>query len=524
MVVTAVAYSPALNGEFLSWDDQAYVSSNKLLRDAAGLAAIWNPSSTELNQYYPLLFTSYWLEYQMWGANSRAYHAVSIALHLVNVILVLLLIQQLGASPWVAFGTAAIFALHPTQVASIAWVAERKNTLSGCFYLIAFLLYLRHRRTDSGAAYGGCLVAFLAAMLSKTQTLTLPVSIFIADRLLQRARLLRQQDVARVVIKLLPMLALGLIAVVITTRVEQRGVDVAAFRLPTLAERPFIVANAPWFYLYKFLLPINLSPLYPKWSVSAADPTWWLGILAWPAVVAAAVKWQERIGALALWGMAHFVVSLAPVLGVIPFGYQQHTVVADHYLYLAIIGAAVALTATVDRLAGSMQWGTQRVAATALGVMVLGAYAVQSFRESQQWRDTPTFWRRVIERSPNTFAAYYSLAEYYQNHRQWAEALPLFRKAFEIRSDSPGAFNGYVEALRRTQNEAAALDACTATLQQNPRFVAAYLQRARSYEHMGKRDDALNDYRTVMETFPQGSEGWTLANRQRQRLEAAPTN
>ncbi len=524
LVVTTAAFSPTFKAELLSWDDQAYVSSNKLLRDGAGLRAIWNPATPDLSQYYPLLFTSYWLEYQLWGANSRGYHTVGLLLHLLNVVLVLVLVRELGASPWVAFGSAAIFALHPTQVASVLWVAERKNTLSGCFFLVAFLLYLRHRRTGSGAAYGGCLAAFLAALLSKTQTLTLPVSILAADWLLQRARQLRNVGLAPVVIKLAPMFALGLVAVLVTSYVERREVAVAAFRLPTLAERPFIVANVPWFYVYKFLLPINLSPLYSKWNIAATDPVWWVGIIAWLVVVAAVVKWWERIGTLPLWGLVHFFVTLTPVLGIIPFGYQQNALVADHYLYLAIIGAGLALAASAERVAGSLRISNGRVLASALGVLLLAAYAVQSYRESQHWVDTPTFWRRVIERSPNTFAAYYSLANYYQDRRQWAETLPLYRKAFEIRSDSPGAFNGYTETLRRIQGEAGALEACNAALQQNPRFVAVYLQRARTYERLGKRDYALNDLRHAMEISSKGSEGWTLANRARQRLEAAPGN
>jgi tetratricopeptide (TPR) repeat protein len=525
LLVTVVVFSPTFNAQLLSWDDQAYVSYNKLLRDGAGLQAIWNPTSPDLSQYYPLLFTSYWLEYRLWGTNSRGYHTVSLLLHLANIVLVLFLAQRLGASPWVAFGTAAIFALHPTQVASVMWVAERKNTLSGCFYLIAFLLYLRHRRSGSAAAYGACLAAFVAALLSKTQTLTLPVSILAADWLLQRGRRLRTIGVAPVVMKLVPMFALGLVAVLITSYVERREVAVAAFRLPTLAQRPFIVADAPWFYVYKFLLPINLSPIYAKWNVSPAEPVWWLGIIAWPAVLAAAAKWWERIGTLTLWGLVHFFVTLTPVLGVIPFGYQQHTMVADHYLYLAIIGAGLALAASAERIIGTaQQWTPRRSVVTACGVLLVTAYAVQSYRESQHWLDTPTFWRRVIERSPETFAAYYSLAHYYQDRHDWAQTLPLYRKAFEIRGDSPGAFNGYTEALRRTQGDAAALDACNATLQQSPRFIAAYLQRAHIYERLGRRDDALSDLRHVMDIAPKGSEGWTLASRARRRLEAAPSN
>lgn len=477
-----------------------------------------------MDQYYPLLFTSYWVEYRLWGADAKGYHVTNLVLHLVNIVLVVLLLQQLGTPPWAAMAAAAVFALHPTQVASVVWVAEQKNTLSGCFYLIAFLLYLHHRRTGSWAAYAGCLTAFLAALLSKTQTVTLPVSLLLAEWLLQAKARLRELGVREIGMRLAPMVAIGLLALVVTTVVEQHKVDVGWFRLPSATERAFIVANAPWFYAAKFLLPINLAPIYPRWSISAVDPVWWVGIIAWPVVIGALARWRQRIGTFALWGIAHFWIALTPVLGFISYGYQQHTFVADHYLYLANIGGGLALAVLVDRLAGHAQWTNRRIAATAVGTILIALYAVQSLREAHHWHNTPTFWRRVIERNPSSFAAYYSLAEYSRNSRNWAEALPLYRRAAEIRTDSPGAFNGYADALRKTQGDAAAIAACTAKLEQDPSFLAGYLQRARSYEALSKREEALTDYGRVLSLAPAGSEAWKVAEQRRNRLQSGASN
>lgn len=518
LVATTVAFSPGLNAQLLSWDDESYVSENVLLRNAAGLGGIWNPAARGQPQFYPLLFTTYWLEYQTWGARPAGYHVMNLVLHLANVVLVILLVRRLGTSAWTALGAAAIFALHPTQVASVVWVAERKNVLSGFFYLLAFLLFLAHRSRDDWRAYGSSLGAFVAALLSKTQTVTLPGSLLATEWLLRDTGRLRRVSPVGLAARLAPMLALGAIMATVTNSFERASVGASWFRLPAPAARPFIAATAPWFYVATFLAPVDLSPIYPMWSVSPTDPTWWLALLAWPLVGVALYRWRVAIGALPLWGLAQFCICLIPVIGLVPFGYQQHTLVADHYLYLANIGAAVALASWADRLAGAADWTRRRRVVTALGLALCVFYVAQSYREASYWHDTPTFWQRVLERNPTSFAANYSLGNYHRERRNWPGALPYYRTAYAIRGDHPGAFRSYTKALRATQGEQVALALCNAKLQQDPKFLAAYLERATSYEQLGNRSAAIEEYRQVLRLAPPGSEGEQIAQRNLQRL------
>jgi hypothetical protein len=220
VLLTTLAFQPTFGAGFIEWDDQIYVEENPLLHDVSGLKKFWNPTLRGMPQYYPLLFTSYWLEYRLWGLRPGGYHAVNLGLHLANVGLVLLLMRSFGASGWVAALAAGVFAVHPVQVASVAWIAERKNTLSGFFYLISFLLYLRHRRTGSRWAYAACLGAFLGALLSKTQTATFLISLLLAEWLLQRTGRLRKVTLGGVAARLLPMLALCGLAAVVTVYFE----------------------------------------------------------------------------------------------------------------------------------------------------------------------------------------------------------------------------------------------------------------------------------------------------------------
>jgi len=521
LVLTTLVFRPVLHAGFLSWDDTAYVSANKLLRDAAGLKQIWNPFAPTEDQYYPLVFTSYWMEYRLWGADSQGYHAVNVGLHLVNVVLVTALVRSLGGSAWVAIGTAAVFALHPLQVASVAWIAERKNLLSGCFYLIAFLLYLRDRQRGSWGAYAGCLLAFGAALLSKTQTVTLPASLVLVEWLLATPARLRPAQPRAIAARIAPLLAFGLLAAVVTTVIEHGNAEWP--RLPTAAERPFIVAAAPWFYASKFLLPIGLSPIYPRWNLSAAGPLPWLSVVAWPVVVAVIARHRAGLGALALWGLADFLVALMPVLGLVPFGFQQHALVADHFVYLAVLGGGLAVAVWAERLAGRPGWTARRAIVCVAGLLVVAAYGVQTSREARYWRDDETFWQHVLTHNPDCLPAQQSLGFHYRSQGQWRKALPYFRRAAEIRPDHPRVFHWYVVALRSVQGAQAAVGACDRKVAEDPGFAIAYLERAESYEMLGRPQDALDDYAHVLRMAPRGSADWQAAQRGRSRLQPGAT-
>src|SRR5439155_13216216 len=141
------------------------------------------------------------------------------------------------------------------------------------------------------------------------------------------------------------------------------------------------------------LAPVGLAPIYGKWDIASAGMLPWIGVVAWPLVLALIVRHREQIGALSLWRIAHFFVSLTPVLGLVPFGLQQHTFVADHFVYLAMIGAGLALGVWVERLAGQLSTSRGHAIASAAGLLLLGVYGVQSYRESLHWRNDETFWR-----------------------------------------------------------------------------------------------------------------------------------
>ena len=521
VAATLAAFFPAFSADFVRFDDHQYVTENKLLRDAAGLKEIWNPFATTLPQYYPLVFSSYWLEYRLWQLTPAGYHLTNVLLHALNALLVLQLVRTLGASLWLAAGAAALFALHPAQVESVVWVTERKNTLSGFFFLVAFLLYLRHRRTGRWNAYGGSLAAFSCALLSKTQTVSFPVIAAFTDWLLQRDRRLRRLEPAAVAARIAPMLALALVGAVITALVERRAAP-HWFTPAPLLERGIVALTVPWFYLKTFLAPLSLSPFYPKWEIVASSPKWWVGGLAWAAVLTILVRWRQRMAALLLWGSVEFLAALIPVLAVVPFAFQQYSYVADRFLYLSCIGGGVIATAAAERLAGSARWTLRSATVLASGVLVLLACGVATHRQSTYWQSDFAFWTFAAQRNPQAYPPQINLGHLYKAKAEWPEALEHYRAAHLLQPADTLALKNYLEALQSVRGADAVVAACDEELAQRvTNTYVVHLYRAQSCELLGRRAEAAADYDAALRVTRPGSPAWQHVQQRRARLEAS---
>jgi hypothetical protein len=514
LLATTLAYLPTFNAGFVRWDDQYYVEENPLLPDADGLQKIWNPFGHDTQQFYPLVFSAYWLEYRLWGLDARGYHAVNVGLHAVNALLVLCVALELGVSTPVAAATAAVFALHPVQVASVAWISELKNTLSGVFYLLCALAYIRHRRRGAWSTYGLCLLAFVGALLSKTQTVTLPATLLLADWALQRLGRIRRASLVNVAARFVPMLVLGAVAGWITMRFEQEPWT----RTFTFTDRLLIIANAAVFYARTFFAPFWLSPIYPEWHVMASDWQWWAAPIVCAVGVGVLVLGRRRLPDLVMWGIAHFYVVLIPVLGLFSFNFQTYTLVADHFLYLSILGGGLAVAVAAERAFDTRQLPSRQPVIAAAALLLLTGCGVQTYLECLHWRSNLTFWTRVRDRDPDGFLANYNLGNHYRHTGQWPQAVPFYRRAAEIRTKVDYPFLRYVEALDHASGAQAVVDMCTQRLARNPQFYLASFQRGISQEQLGHVHEALQDYERTLQLAPRGSGPWSEAEQRHARL------
>lgn len=260
LAATLLAYHPAWHGEFL-WDDDAHVTREEL-RSWPGLVRIWTDVRAT-QQYYPVVHTAFWLQHRLFGDNPTGYHLVNIGLHALNAWLAGHLLTRLAAPGGRLAG--AIFALHPVMVESVAWISELKNLLSGTFYLMAALAWIRFEAQRRRRWYGLALALFALALGSKTVTATLPGALLV---LLwwHRGRLSWRRDV----LPLAPFFVLGAASGLFTAWVEHEliGAKGAAFELGW-AERGLLAGRAVWFYAGKLLWPAELVFIYPRWTVDA---------------------------------------------------------------------------------------------------------------------------------------------------------------------------------------------------------------------------------------------------------------
>jgi len=401
LLATLAVYAPVLGAGFI-WDDDQYVENNRLLRTPAGLATIWlEPRS--LPQYYPLVHTSYWLEYRLWQLDPRGYHLTNVILHALAAIALWRVALRLALPG--AFLAGALFALHPVAVESVAWIAERKNTLSTLLYLVAALTLLPLFGADGpGAPHSGRrrlryvagALLFGGALLAKTVTASLPAALLVVEW--WRHGRIRP----KALLSTLPLFVIGLTAGLTTVWLERHhvGAVTEAFDIGA-GERLLIAGRAVWFYATKIICPVGLSFVYPRWEIDATSPAQWLFPIAAGAAVLALWVARHRIGRGPLATTLLFGGTLLPVLGFFDVYPMKYSFVADHFQYLAILAPLTALGALIGGTSATRPARVGRLASAAL-LVLLGSLTLGYV---QNFDDRETLWRHTLTRNPTSALA-----------------------------------------------------------------------------------------------------------------------
>ena len=452
-----LVYRPAWQGGFL-WDDAAHVTRPEL-RSWQGLSRMWfEPGATQ--QYYPLLYSAFWVEYKLWGETTLGYHLVSISLHAAAALLVALVLRRLAIPG--AYLAAAIFALHPVQVESVAWITEQKNTLSAVFYLGAALVYLRFDRTRKTSSYCWAMGLFVLSLLSKTVTVTLPAALLVIFWW-QRGRLSWKKDV----LPLTPFFLVSAAAGILVAWVEIKlvGAEGAAFEL-TLLERGLLAGRAIWFYLGKLVWPADLLFVYPRWHVSQA--VWWQYLFPAAALLVLVLLWGlRRRWRAPLAGWLFFVGTLFPVLGFCNVYLFIYTYVADHFQYLASLGIITLASAGAALLLE--RWGLwHRPGGYVLCLGLLAGLGSLTFQQSRMYGDIETLYRVTLAGNPDCWMAHNNLGMTLADQGRIDEAIVEYRHSLKL----------------------------------NPNFAKTHNNLGKALADQGRRDEAIQQYRRALELSP----------------------
>lgn len=453
-LLAAVAYLPALQNGWIYCDDVLYVLENPAVTEPGRFRENWS-GARELSQYYPLTFSTYWLEYRLWGHWPTGYFLTNFVLHGINALLVYALARAVGAGRLASWLAAALFAIHPIQVSSVAWIAQRKNTLSGLLALLSALLYLHSLRGRAGnggsgadlppvrvASYCTSLVLFAAALLAKTQVLTMPASLALYEWI---ALGRRDWGILR---RTAPFFVLGLLGAAITVFFEQQGTTLA--HEPLL--RPLAASAALLAYMGNILMPLDLRPVYAHWEIDLATPRWWLPLPAVLLIGWLFWKWRERIGVLNTWAMAHFFVTLLPVVGLIPAGYLFLTPVANHLVYLAAIGPFLVVGLAIETLWQQRRAAAVRATVGALSVAALLVLGMGTWHQTAVFRDAVGYWQIAAGVNPALAPAQLMLAAAYLRAGRLEEAERCYGNVLD-RIETPPAKLTYFDQLMRLAPE-----------------------------------------------------------------------
>ena len=519
-LLVGAAYYPATQADFI-WDDFILVTA-RVVREASGIWEIWfspYPIPEEVN-YWPLLYSTFWLEHKIWGFNPLGFRLVNLALHFANVVLVWTLLRKLAIpGAWLA---AALFAVHPTHVEPVAWIIGRKDLLSTFFILAAMLAWLRFTQNPTLTRYLWPLLLFVAGMLTKTTAVILPAALLVVHWW-ERGRI-TSTDLHR----LAPLFVLGLVWSVVNTLYSfERAIIPFDHSIP---ERILIAAHSLWFYVTSLLWPTKLAIIYPHWDIGVTDLRAW-GYVA--AVLAAALAlWllRKQTGRGPAAAMMFFVVALAPVLGFVDFSWMTYSFVADRYQYLAsgallaaIAGGAVHASARLPRAA--------RTGTAVLAGCVLVLLGVLSWKQTEIYRDNMTYLNHITafnpqapalgisqalgkagryeeaiavgliaaEQAPDKPAEQTFLGVLYYKLGQFEEAEKYHRRALEIQPSDHEARQNLAENFRRQGNCVDALPLYEAALKSRPDYFLAHAGKGTCLFNMERYEEAIRDMERALE-------------------------
>jgi protein O-mannosyl-transferase len=490
--LTFLIYFPAIEGDFI-WDDDAYVSENEQLKNKDGFQNIWlKPGATP--QYYPLVFTSFWLEYRLWGENTTGYHIVNMLLHASSALLLwrlFILLSVPGA------GLASlIFLMHPVNVESVAWITERKNVLSGLFYLASLSFYLKFLQIEVSPSkkeipknkneffYALSILLFLLAMFSKTVTVTLPAVILLI--IWWKKDSIKLNDILRVT----PFLLLGFILARLTLVTEKVVVGTQGAEWDfSFAERFIIAGKALWFYLYKLVLPLNLAFSYPKWSIDSSVVSNYLPSLAFLSLIIGLWFLRNKLGKTPLVAILFFAGTLFPALGFFDVYPMRYSFAADHFQYLACIGPIALFASSLTTLAEPDRFKSYFL--PAFSITLLFVLGLLTWQQTHIYENKEVLWRDTLSKNPGSWMAYSNLGKELEKQEKQEQAFELYRKAVALNPNSSEVQYNLGGAYHKKGDLDLAISAYKRSLELNPAYYSTYKNLASVLAEQGKLEEAL---------------------------------
>jgi tetratricopeptide (TPR) repeat protein len=490
-----LAYLPALRCGFI-WDDDDYVTQNPLLTAPDGFRRIWF-SLDSPSQYFPLTYTTFRLEYSLWGLNPFGFHLDNILLHAANGWLVWRLLRRLRVpGAWLG---AALFALHPVQVESVAWVTERKNVLSLFFFLLALLAWIESaldRPRPAWRWYGLSLAFYALALCAKSTACTLPAALllilWLKEKPINAARLLQ----------IVPFVMLGAGMGLLTMWWERyhQHTEGWVYGLGWL-DRLLLASHAVWFYAGKLVWPAKLTFSYPRWTIDGGNPMAY-GWLAAGCGLCIVIYCLRRFAGRNLEvAVAFYVATLVPLLGFIMLATFQYSFVADHYQYVASIGPLSLAAAGIAIALGPFRERKPFLKPVLAGILLL-ALGVLTWRQAGIYRDGETLWRDTLAKNPGSWMAHDNLGFALLESGRLEDAMAQFRQAIELNPERVTPHNNLASALRECGRLDEAESELRKALELAPGVLKIHFNWVKLLEQEKRLNEEVEEYKVILRMLP----------------------
>jgi tetratricopeptide (TPR) repeat protein len=533
-VIVWIAFGQALRHEFVGYDDHRYVLQNPRVTNGLTLGGIqWAFTHVHASNWHPLTTISHMLDCQLYGLQPWGHHLTNILLQAAAAVLLFLALRNLTGDPWPSLFVAAIFAVHPLRVESVAWVSERKDVLSGVFFMLVLWAYARYARGNARSSFWYITVAVLFALglMCKPTLVTLPFVLLLLDywplgrtqrsssgaRGITASKWQQRRDTwPRLVIEKLPLFVLSAASCAATVVAQKQALDLSL--KPPLAERVGNALVSYAMYLGQMIWPSRLAVLYPYPEGNLKVPQVILALLLLLIISAAFFLWRRKYPFL-LIGWLWYLGMLVPMIGIVQVGSQVR---ADRYTYLPQIGLYLLVAWGATEL--FHRWRRTREILAITAVLIIMALTTRSYLQTSYWRDTETLWKHAIASTSNNYIAHTNLAETLSQSGRFAEAIAECEKALKIKPDLAAAHNNLGSALQqntqsgdgaRGQDGAVdeAIEHFRKALQIKPDFTQARSNLGNTLLQKGQVDEAIAQFQKTLEMEPNYAEGeFSLGN------------
>jgi protein O-mannosyl-transferase len=490
LILTFIAYLPSLKNNFTNWDDPYYVYKNPDIQKLNKENITGLLSKNYMGNYHPITMLSLAADYSIGKLKPKTYHTTNLILHLCNTVLVFILILSLFDKIEIAAITSALFGLHTLHVESVAWVSERKDVLYTLFFLASLIFYLRYLKEEKNKFYFLSLALFVLSALSKGMAVSLSLSLLAIDWL--RGRNFKD---SRVILEKIPYFALSLFFGIVAIFAQRLGPDTEGIPHYNIFERIIFASYGFCQYLYKLILPVNLSAFYPYPEKNTIPFEFWICLLIALAVAGAAF-YSARKSRDYLFCFLFFAFNIIMVLQILPVG---KAIMADRYSYIPSIGFFLAVTIGFSQIKTS---NTLKWIPVAAYILVLASF---TYNRCKVWHDNFSLWTDVIEKYPTAGIAYNNRGVAYAELEKYQEALSDYDKAISVDDKNVEAYNNRGVSKAALKDFAGAKQDYNKAIELNPSYPDAYYNRGNTFKDLNDALSAIADYSKVLSLNPHHS-------------------